>query len=266
MGNAKGLVQVQMAHVNADFPGPAQSDQGIHIGTVHIDLPARLMDNRADFADGLFKHPVGRWIRHHQGRQPLAVCIGFRPQVRQVDIALVVTGDDDHVQTGHNCAGWIRSMRRGRNEADVSLGLPAHPVVLAHDEEAGVFALRTCIGLQRNPLEAGNFAQHVLQFGENRRVPLGLLYGRKRMQPGKFGPRNRHHFRGCIELHGTRAEGNHRVDQGQILGFEPTHVAHHFGLRVMRRKDGMLHKARVADVDSLPSRLCIDCAGQLAAQ
>ena len=59
VGDAKGLVQIQMAHVNTDFPGPAQSHQGIHIGTVHIDLTARLVDDRADFANGLFKHPVG---------------------------------------------------------------------------------------------------------------------------------------------------------------------------------------------------------------
>ena len=71
---------------------------------------------------------------------------------------------------------------------------PAHPVVLAHDEEAGVFALRTRIGLQRNALKAGDFAQHILHFGENCRVPLGLLYGRKRMQPSEFGPRNRPSF------------------------------------------------------------------------
>ena len=134
VGNAKGLVQVQVAHVNADFPRPAQSHQGIHIGTVHIDLTARLVDDRANFANGLFKHPVGRGVRHHQGRQPLAVCVGFRPQICQVDIALGVTGNDDHIQASHNCASWIRSMRRGRNEADVPLGLPAHPVVLTHDE------------------------------------------------------------------------------------------------------------------------------------
>ena len=88
VGDAKGLVQIQMAHVNADFPGPTQSHQGIHVGTVHIDLTARLVDDRADFADGLFKHPVGRGVGHHQSRQPLAVCGSFRPQIRQVDIAL----------------------------------------------------------------------------------------------------------------------------------------------------------------------------------
>ena len=97
VGDAKGLVQIQMAHVNADFPRSAQSHQSIHIGTVHIDLTARLVDDRTNFADGLFKYPVGRGVRHHQGRQPLAVCVGFRPQVRQVNIALVVTGDHDHV-------------------------------------------------------------------------------------------------------------------------------------------------------------------------
>lgn len=42
-----------------------------------------------------------------------------------------------------------------------------------------------------------------------------------------------HHLCGTIELHGTRPQGNHRVNQGQIFVLQVFHVTHYVGFRVV---------------------------------
>ena len=43
--DAKCLVQVQMADVRADVRRAAKSDLGVHVGAVHVNLPAMLMND-----------------------------------------------------------------------------------------------------------------------------------------------------------------------------------------------------------------------------
>ena len=45
VGNAEGLVQVQVADVGADVAGPAEADLGVHVGAVHVDLAAVAVDD-----------------------------------------------------------------------------------------------------------------------------------------------------------------------------------------------------------------------------
>ena len=40
MRDAEGLVQVEVADVSADVPGPREADQCIHVGAVEVDLAA----------------------------------------------------------------------------------------------------------------------------------------------------------------------------------------------------------------------------------
>lgn len=48
MRYAEGLVQVQVGHIAAIVTWAAQSHLRIHVGPVHIDLPALGMDHLAD--------------------------------------------------------------------------------------------------------------------------------------------------------------------------------------------------------------------------
>ena len=43
--DAEGLVQVEVADVGAELGGPGQADQRVHVGAVHVDLPAVLVDD-----------------------------------------------------------------------------------------------------------------------------------------------------------------------------------------------------------------------------
>ena len=49
--DAEGLVQVEVADVGADVAGPAQADLRVHVGAVHVDLAAVLVDDLADLLD-----------------------------------------------------------------------------------------------------------------------------------------------------------------------------------------------------------------------
>ena len=56
--NRERLVQVQVADVGADRRRARQPDLRVHVRAVHVDLPAVLVDDRADLLDVLLEHAV----------------------------------------------------------------------------------------------------------------------------------------------------------------------------------------------------------------
>ena len=50
VGDAEGLVQVEVADVGPDVAGAGEADLGVHVGPVHVDLPAGVVDDLADVA------------------------------------------------------------------------------------------------------------------------------------------------------------------------------------------------------------------------
>jgi hypothetical protein len=64
------------------------------------------------------------------------------------------------------------------------------------------------------------------------------------MDVGKFGPGDRDHFSGGVQLHGTTTKSNHGVTQGKILAFEVVNVTQHLGFRVIRVEDFVLEVRR----------------------
>ena len=90
MGNAEGLVQVQVADVGAELARLADPDHGVDIGTVHIDLTAMRMNQIADLGHGLFKHTVSRRIGDHQTGETVAVLFNLGFQIAHINIAVIV--------------------------------------------------------------------------------------------------------------------------------------------------------------------------------
>ncbi len=146
--NAKRLVQVQMAHVRADVRRPAQADLRVHVRAVHVNLSAVGVDDFANLLDRLLKHAVRGGIRDHQAGEVLLVRLGLGPQIGHVNVAVLVAGDGDDFQPGHDGAGGVGAVRGSRDEADVAVRFAAAFVLGADDEQAGVFALGTGVGLQ----------------------------------------------------------------------------------------------------------------------
>src|SRR5256886_7244817 len=69
MGDAEGLVQVQMTYVGADIRGADQAYLRVHVRAVHVDLPAMRVDDLAYLADGRLEHAVRRRIGDHERRE-----------------------------------------------------------------------------------------------------------------------------------------------------------------------------------------------------
>ncbi len=57
--DAEGLVQVEVADVGADVAGAGQADLGVHVGAVHVDLPAVLVHDLRRFLDAFLEDAVG---------------------------------------------------------------------------------------------------------------------------------------------------------------------------------------------------------------
>ena len=112
MGDAERLVQVEVADIGAKLAGPGQADEGIEVGAVEVHLTARVVHSGADLADRLLEHAVGRGVGDHEGSQLGGVLVALGLQVDRVDVALVVTGDDDDVHTGHHRRGGVGAVRR----------------------------------------------------------------------------------------------------------------------------------------------------------
>ena len=146
--NAEGLVQIQVAHVEADVARPHQTHHGIHVGAIHIDLTAVCVDQRADVAHALFEHAVRGRVGHHQRGQTVGMLRDLRPEVGHVDVAQRIAGNDHHFHAGQHGACRVRAVRGRGDQAYVAVIFAARPVVFADHQQAGVFTLRSGIRLE----------------------------------------------------------------------------------------------------------------------
>ena len=59
MGNAKCLVEIEVADIGTEMAWSGDTDERVEIGAVEIHLTACVVDSAADLADGFFEHTVG---------------------------------------------------------------------------------------------------------------------------------------------------------------------------------------------------------------
>ena len=117
------------------------------------------MHDLADFADVLFEHAMRRGIGNHDRREPVRMLRGFDAQIIDIDVAARVAFDDDDIHADHLRRCWIGAVRGGGDQADGAVGLAARGMIAADREQAGIFALRAGIRLQRNRVIAGDGAK-----------------------------------------------------------------------------------------------------------
>ena len=106
------------------------------------------MDNFANLPDRFLKHAVRGRIGDHQAGKVFFMRLGLGAQLGHVNVAVLIAGDSDDFQPGHDGAGRVRAVRGGRDETDVAVRFVPAFVISADDELAGVFALGTGVGLQ----------------------------------------------------------------------------------------------------------------------
>ena len=97
-------------------------------------------------------------VGDHDGCQICAVRFALGLHVGHVHIALVVARHHHHLHAHHLRTRWIGAVRRGWNQTDIAMALPFGSVVGTNYQQACVFALATCIGLQANACIACSLA------------------------------------------------------------------------------------------------------------
>ena len=65
VGNAKGLVEVEMADIGAELAGVDESHLRVEVGSIEIDLAAVGVHDLADLADPLLEDAVGGGVGDH---------------------------------------------------------------------------------------------------------------------------------------------------------------------------------------------------------
>ena len=231
--NAEGLVQIQMRNVAAELPRCRQPDHRVHVGAIHIDLAAMRMHDFTDFTHMRFEHAVRRRIGDHDRGKVSGVPVGLGFQVGQIDVAIAVASDHYHLHARHLRGCRVGAVRRCRDQADVAMRVTARSVIRADDQQARVFALRAGIRLQRHGRVAGTRDEHGFELRDHLAIAACLSVRRERVNVRKFRPRDRNHLRGRVELHGARAQRNHRAIQRQVFIGQAAQIAQHFVFRVV---------------------------------
>jgi hypothetical protein len=119
-------------------------------------------------------------------------------------------------------------------------------VILADHQQAGVLALRARIRLQRHPRKPRDLGQRRLEPLEHLAVALRLIGRRERMDSAELRPGHREHLGRRIQLHGARAQRNHRRGERQILVLEALEIPEHLGFGVIAVEHGVREERRRA--------------------
>ena len=77
-----------MANVGTVIARTAKAALCVHVRAVHVNLPAMVMYDLADFADGRLEHAMRARVRHHQRGEITRVRVRFSSEIGQIDIAI----------------------------------------------------------------------------------------------------------------------------------------------------------------------------------
>ena len=170
--DAEGLVQVQVRHVATELARLGVAQQRVEVRTVDVDLAAVLVHDAAQLGDRLLVGAVGRGVGDHDRGQVVGVLLALRPQVVQVDRAVVTRSDDHDPHARHHRGGGVGAVRRARDQAHVTCGVAVGAVVAADGQQARELTLRAGVGLDGDPVVAGDLGQPLLELADELAVAL----------------------------------------------------------------------------------------------
>ena len=132
--DTEGLVQVEVADIGAELSWLRQSDQGMEVCAVDINLATCIVHHCADVDDRLFENPVSRGVGHHQRCETFTRFGDLLAKIGHVDVAEVVALHHDDLHARHDGTRGVGAMRRRRDEAHIA-SVVATRVVVAADRE-----------------------------------------------------------------------------------------------------------------------------------
>ena len=232
--DAEGLVQVEVRDVAAELARPGVAQQRVEVGAVDVHLTAVLVHDLAQLGDGVLVDAVRRRVGDHDRRpgRRRAPRTGARRSSRSTEpssVAFTTTTRMPAITADAALVPWADDGIRH----DVAVGVAVGAVVAADRQQPGELALRAGVGLDRDPVVAGDLGQPALEVGDQPAVAGGVLGRRERVQVGEAGQAHRLHLGGRVELHRARAERDHAAVERVVAGREPAQVAQHLGLAVV---------------------------------
>ena len=235
--DAERLMQVEVRDIAAKLAWLSDTDEGIEVRTVDVDLTTCVVDLFADRRDAIFEDAVGRRIGDHD-RRDLAFVIGdFVIEVSEIDVAVVIAFDDDDFHVDHLSAGGVGAVGAAGDQADIAMVIASRLVILLDSEQSSVLALRSGVGLQGDRIVAGAGTEPTFQLVDHHTV-AGPLVGRGvGMNAVDFGPSDRGHFAGRIQLHRAGPKRDHRSVECDIHFGEPAEVTHQLGFAAVAVED-----------------------------
>ena len=102
-------------------------------------------------------------VGDHDCRQISAVRFALGLHVDHVNIALLVTRHHHHLHADHLRARWVGAVRRGRYQTNMPMALSFGSVIGSNHQQASIFTLAACIGLQANACIACGLTQPCTQ-------------------------------------------------------------------------------------------------------
>ena len=108
--DTESFVKVEVAGIDSEFARSTDSDKGVQVCSVHINLSPRIVNFFTDVPNRRFKNTMSRWVGDHGGGHSRSVFFQFGIKVCEIDVALVVTCDRNNSKTNEDCTGGVRSM------------------------------------------------------------------------------------------------------------------------------------------------------------
>ena len=232
------------------------ADQGVEVGPVGVDLAAGVVDHPADLADGLLVHPVGRGVGDHQGGQlvagarrswPLRSARSTLPCSSQATTTTRIPASTAEAALVPWAEDGIRQTSRCSS--------PRSPVVGPDGEQAGVLALAAGVGLERDPVVAGDLGERRPRAGRSaggspRSGRRGVRVDRRRTRATRSAPSRL----AALSFIVHEPSGIMVRSRARSRSAEPAQPPHHLGLgpvarwkrRWVRNSDGPTQLGRDA--------------------
>jgi hypothetical protein len=244
VGNTEGLVEVEMADISTNVTGAAKTDLGVHVGTVHVDETAMLVDKITDLLDLRLEDTESRGIGNHDSSKLISVLDTLGLQILDIQVtSLTVTLDSNNLHTSHGSRSRVGTVSRNRDKADLSLISITSLVVSLDTAKTSKLTLCTRVGLKSGSVHTSDLRQVLGERADESLVTRSLLNGGEGVDVVDTRVGNRKHL-GCgVELHCAGAKRNHGVNEGDILGLEVVDVSKELGLGVVLVEDRLLEVA-----------------------
>ena len=89
VGNAERFMQVNVAHIRAQFARLRDTDHRVEVRAIQIHLAAGRMYHFTNLANAFLEHPVRGRVGDHHGREIIRVLAGFGAEIVKINIAFL---------------------------------------------------------------------------------------------------------------------------------------------------------------------------------